>query len=150
MKEPTNPATYRPAGLVRRLAAIFYDALLLFALWMVSTGLWVAFRHGQAVPAEYLPFQLFLALVAFLFLGGFWTHGGSTLGMMAWHLRVVDARGRRVTWGRALRRYLAAILSWALCGLGFLYSLVDRDRRALHDILSGTRLVVVPHAKRPR
>lgn len=148
MSDAPRPDTCKPAGLLRRLAAICYDAMLLFALWMVGAAIWVAFRHGQAVPAEYLPFQLFLALIGFLFLGGFWTHGGRTLGMMAWRLRLVGRHGAAVTWPQAFRRYLAAMLSWALLGLGFLYCLVDRDRRTLHDILSGTRLVVMPRQGR--
>ena len=39
-------------------------------------------------------------------------------------------------------RLLAALLSWGLLGLGFLWVLVDRNRLAWHDHLSGTRLVM--------
>jgi uncharacterized RDD family membrane protein YckC len=43
--------------------------------------------------------------------------------------------------GRAIHRYLVAILGTAALGLGFAWALVDRDRQFLHDRLAGTALV---------
>jgi uncharacterized RDD family membrane protein YckC len=39
-------------------------------------------------------------------------------------------------------------LSWLPLGLGFFWVLFDRDRRAWHDRLSGTRLVFRPAPER--
>ncbi|CCD39915.1 Probable transmembrane protein [Candidatus Paraburkholderia kirkii UZHbot1] len=55
----------------------------------------------------------------------FWTHGGQTLPMKTWRLRVVDAHGQPVKPARAFARYL---LAW----LWFLPLL------ALHPLLSLT------------
>lgn len=133
------------AGLFRRLAAAFYDALVVFALWMLATALWLLPRHGEAIrpgsPA-YHPYQLSLALVAFAFFVGFWTYAGRTLGMQAWRLRLIRANGTRLRWRDSALRFLAALLAWLPLGAGVLWLLVDRDRLAWHDRLSATRVIV--------
>jgi uncharacterized RDD family membrane protein YckC len=85
-----------------------------------------------------------LLLAAFLFFGWFWTRGGQTLGMRAWRLKVVDEQGRSLTWLLALRRFAAAAFSWTALGAGFWWAIFDREKRAWHDRLSGTHLVVLP------
>ena len=47
MQDANIPAT--PAGLLRRLAALFYDSLLLLALWFVATAVLLPFTGGDAV-----------------------------------------------------------------------------------------------------
>ena len=71
---------------------------------------------------------------------GFWTHGGQTIAMKTWRIRVESAEGGAVGTGRAVRRYLFALLGAAAAGLGYLWALVDRDGQFLHDRLAGTRL----------
>jgi len=128
------------AGLLRRLAACLYDGLVLAAVLMVAGAVWVALSRAAAAPGDWL-FRGYLLGVSAAFFGAFWTRG-ETLGMRAWKLRLVAADGRPPGWGRALLRFATALLSWAVVGLGFLWVLVDRDRQAWHDRLSGTRLVV--------
>ncbi len=134
-------------GLMRRLAAGFYDSLLVLALLFPATALLLPFNHGQGIPAHGFAntvYRLYILAIGFLFFGWFWTHGGQTLGMRVWRLRVVRADGRLFTWRDALARYLALLLSLALGGLGILWILVDRERLAWHDRLSGTRLELTP------
>jgi uncharacterized RDD family membrane protein YckC len=64
-----------------------------------------------------------------------------TVGMRVWRIRIEDDFGRKPAWGQTIVRFLASILSAALLGTGFLWSLVDSSNRTWHDILSGTRLV---------
>jgi uncharacterized RDD family membrane protein YckC len=137
-------------GLVRRLAAILYDGLLLLALLVVASALVtvpVGLIFGQPA-AEGLGknplFILWLELVPLLFFTWFWQRGGQTIGMRAWRLRLVSHDGEPVTLGRAVLRFFTALLSWLPLGLGFLWVLVDPQRLAWHDHLSGTRLVVIP------
>ena len=138
-----------PAGLPRRLAAMFYDSLLLLAILMIATAAFLPLTGGEAItptgnPAlEYLYRLVLLALVV-LFFGTFWTRRGQTLGMASWRLRVERVDGSLLTWGDTVMRLGAALLSWLPLGLGYLWILIDRDRRAWHDRLTGTRVVVLP------
>jgi len=131
--------------LARRLAAQCYDALVLAAVVLFATVPVVLLAGGSpATPGGHALFQLYLLTVAYLFFGGFWVHGGQTLGMRAWRLRVVDVGGGAVSWRQALLRFLGGLLSWAALGAGYLWVLVDRDKCAWHDRISGTRLMLVP------
>jgi uncharacterized RDD family membrane protein YckC len=137
------PLPGQPAALLRRLAAIFYDSLLLIALEMIAAALWLPI-FGDAPASEhslYRVYQLFLLLVAFAFFAGFWIKGGQTLGMRAWRLRVCSRDGGALSLRQAAIRFAVAILSWLALGAGFLWSLVDPQRRTWHDIASDTVLV---------
>ncbi len=63
--------------------------------------------------------------------------------MRSWRLRVVREDGSPLKWTDALKRLLYALLSWLPLGLGYLWILVDNDKLAWHDRLSGTRLVLL-------
>lgn len=140
-------------GLLRRLAAMLYDTLLIFGLLLLASmmvtlpvGILLGESAAGALPGNPW-FRLWLALVAPLFFLLFWHKGGQTLGMRSWRLRVVRNDGQPLTWRDALKRLLACLLSWLPLGLGFLWILVDRDRFAWHDRLSGTRLVLLKKRK---
>ena len=137
------PPENRPS-LLRRLAAVLYDGMLLIALWMGAGALWIGLQGGSAAPAGDGPFRLYLLLVAYAFFVGFWVRGGRTLGMQAWRMRLVDANGERVTLRAASHRFVTAILSWLPAGLGFLWALFDREALTWHDRLSKTYLYLEP------
>ena len=135
-------------SLVRRLAAMLYDGLLLVALWFVVTALLLGVSGGHLADPDrplwlLYTYRAILLLVTYLFFAGFWTHGGQTLGMRAWRLRLVNTSGGPVNWKQALWRFAAAIPSIGAAGLGFLWMLFNREHCALHDRLSGTRLVLL-------
>lgn len=67
---------------------------------------------------------------------------GQTLGKMAAGLEVVSDRQGAMDIGRAAARTLLAVVSILLAGLGWLIGLVG-DRRALHDRLTGTRVIQI-------
>lgn len=139
-----DPARARQAaGLVRRLGAMVYDAMMVFAALMVVTMVVSLLPPGREIPAGTLWFQLLLLATAVLFHCGFWTHGGQTIGMLAWRIRVERYDGSPLRWRDALLRYAAAILSAVPLGLGYWWSLFDADKLAWHDRLSRTRLVRV-------
>ena len=79
----------------------------------------------------------------FGFFGWFWTHGGQTLGMRAWKIRVVTYSGQPLDWQQAFFRYMAAIISWLFLGAGFFAALLDAERLTWHDRFSRTRLIRV-------
>jgi uncharacterized RDD family membrane protein YckC len=142
-----SSAVPTPCSLLRRLGAIVYDALLLLAVLFIATIPLLIINRGHSIAAADPVYQGYLLLVSFLFYGWFWTHGGQTLGMRAWRIRLQTPDGRAVTWLQALLRFLAAIVSWAALGLGFLWSLVDKQRRTWHDRFSESVLVVLPKRK---
>ncbi len=145
--EIPNPNNNTPTpGFLRRLAAMAYDGLLLLALMAVATTL-ITLPFGMPSEGQLILFQLFLfELLPLAFFTGFWTWGGQTLGMRAWRLKLVRVDGSPLRWSDAFKRHLAAILSWLVFGLGFLWILLDPEKLAWHDRLSNTRLVM---AERP-
>lgn len=138
-------------GILRRLAALVYDSLLLLALLMVFTGLSLFLTHGEAVTPqtagvwEYV-YRAGLSLVIAAYFVGNWMHSGQTLGMRAWHIRVVDERGGRLTAGPACLRFILAVAAWLPAGLGVWWMYVDPQHLALHDRLAKTRLLRLPRA----
>ena len=163
------------AGLLRRFAALFYDLLLLTAVLMLAAlaALLGARAAGVAAPASNgHGFQIYLALVCYGFFGWFWTHGGQTLGMRAWRLRLQTAGGHGVNWGQALIRVALpltllglgllwlgqqpktgnvtghSVLQYAAallpCGISYVWILIDRQRRSWNDIASKSRVVLLP------
>lgn len=140
------------AGLLRRLGALLYDTLLVLAVLMAVTLLFLPLTGGEAItPAQSgaleTVYQLVLLVLIVAFFGWFWVNRGQTLGMAAWRLRIERDDGGPLTWTDSLKRLGAACLSWLPGGLGFLWVLLDRDRLAWHDRLSRTRLVVEPKKK---
>jgi uncharacterized RDD family membrane protein YckC len=140
------------AGFGRRIAALLYDCLLLAALLMMFTGGALFFTHGHAVERStvgawfYLYQAGLLAVIAGYYLLN-WMHSGQTLGMRAWHLRLVTDTGQRVRLQRAALRLLFGVIAWLPVGLGVLWLYADPEHLAIHDRLSKTRVV---HLERER
>ena len=133
--------TSYPPGLLRRFAALLYDAILLAAMLFVATAMLLPFRSGQAFASGDPLYTVYLLTVSFALFGWCWTHGGQTLGMRAWRVRLEpEQEGNHITWGAALIRFLAALVSFGAMGLGFWWSLWDPQKRCWHDRVSRTRL----------
>jgi len=132
-------------GLLRRLAAIFYDSWLIVGIWLLGVIIDTVLRdeQGLGLAISHIPLQLFIIATPFLFFGWFWTHGGQTLGMRAWRLKLLDDKGQPLTWRQSLIRVAGAYLSALALGLGYLWILLDPDRLSWHDRLSSTRLVIL-------
>ncbi len=136
------PAITLSAGFLRRLASMFYESLLVTAVlifgWIFPHILLAAFAQAKA-PAWLIQAHLFLLLL--LYFAWFWLHGGQTLAMKTWKIRVANADGGHVRPAQAVLRYMAAWFSLGVAGIGILWALVDRDGQFLHDRIAGTRLV---------
>lgn len=157
----SNPQTETPPGLARRLAAMFYDGLICVALTLTLTGIYTltsvkivgadAYRaQAEANPGAFDPLLASILFVSlYLFFAYFWRHNGQTLGMQAWHLKVENADGSRLSWMQALLRYLMGWFSWLTLGVGYLWMLVDRDKKTWTDRFSHSQLVRVVPKKRP-
>jgi uncharacterized RDD family membrane protein YckC len=140
MNTPDENINLQVCGLSRRLAAIFYDSLLLFAVLFAATALLLPFTGGNAIQSENLLYFLYLTAWSYVFFTWQWTHGGQTLGMRAWKVKLSGIKDGPVTWQSAGRRFFLAMVSWLFLGMGFIWSIFDRDKLAFHDRYSGTRL----------
>ncbi len=153
------------ASFLKRILVIVYDALLLTGVILV--GYIPVYGLLQILPAplstgfiaETIKI-LYLVAISFFFYGWFWTHGGQTLGMRAWHLYLIKPDGKFPGWITAAIRYAVALCSWGLVpgvlyaagiklwyltiGLGFTWMLLNPRRLAWHDVLSNTRIVRAP------
>lgn len=129
-------------GMLRRLASMFYEALVLIGVLLVTYFLphilLGMFANRTAGP---IVVRLHFFLVLLIYFVWFWLNGGQTLAMKTWKLRIVDAAGGRLRPAQALLRYLAAWPSLLVFGVGILWALFDRDRLFLHDRIAGTRVV---------
>lgn len=153
--------TLPPAGLMRRLGALFYDTLIIIAIEMMAAGLVVAVLHafmamGIFNVAPYLDvsdflsnhpiwspvYTLYLAIVWIYFFVYFWTRAGQTLGMRAWKIQVRDLNNRPITVTQALIR-----LGTSGFGLANLTVPFDPQKRGFHDIWAKTQVVVLPKVK---
>jgi uncharacterized RDD family membrane protein YckC len=164
-----GPAT---TGLARRLAAMLYEGVLLFGVVMLAGLLYSTLTQQRHALQGRLGLQAFLFAVLAVYFVWFWTHGGQTVAMKTWRLRVVTADGRPLGPWRALARYVLAwlwflpsLLAVYLSGLsgGVVVSVVllagmaayaaltrlHPDRQFLHDVICGTRLVDAPFPPRP-
>jgi uncharacterized RDD family membrane protein YckC len=123
------------AGLPRRLAAMLYEVILLFAVAFFAGWLFFFASGGRDATAGWLrhTLQLFILVVLAGYFLWSWLRGGQTLAMKAWGIRLVE-----VTPAKALLRFLLALV---LLPVSIVWALFDRDRQFLHDRLAGTRLV---------
>jgi uncharacterized RDD family membrane protein YckC len=132
------------AGLVRRLMAIMYDLFLLLAMLFIATAIAMIFNQGNAIePGQAIyPFYIvYLLVLSFVFYGWFWTHGGQTLGMKTWKMRLQQDDGKPLSWNLALIRFAIALVSGSVLGLGFIWSLFESKRRCWHDLASHSVLL---------
>jgi uncharacterized RDD family membrane protein YckC len=127
-----------PASVLKRIGAFVYDCLLLLAVLFVATAILLPFNRGEAVETGNLFYSIYLVLITFLFFGWFWTHGGQTLGMRAWKIRVEQLDGRDISWGQAIHRFIIMCMTF---GLGILWCFTNKDKQAFHDRLSATHVI---------
>ena len=162
---PAQPAVSLEApGLTRRMAAFVYEGVLLFGVLVMAGYLYSSLTQQHHALKGQGGLQAFLFVILAIYFVWFWSHGGQTVAMRAWHVRLVDHRGQPVTQGRAALRYLASWIwfmpalasAWlaglhsateifVLLGVGVLaYALLARwhpQRQFWHDALCGTRLI---------
>ncbi|HVC12826.1 MAG TPA: RDD family protein [Burkholderiales bacterium] len=158
-------------SVLRRLASMLYESMLLVAIAVIASAVFLLANGGQAATgwvrhAE----QAYLAAVFGAYFVYCWLRGGQTLAMKAWRIRLVapgqaqvpvrlvvlrlvyaaiflGAFGAAVVGAFVHRDPWLAFASLALTGIGLGWALFDRDRQFLHDRLAGTQLVLVPRGR---
>lgn len=160
---PTTPAA---PSVRRRIATLIYEAVILFGVVFIAGYLFSTLTQQRNGLVHHQWLAAWIGLVVGVYFVWCWTHGGQTLPMKTWRLRVVRATdGTALSWPRAIVRYLLAWLwflpplalhpllglnvpqtlgiaclwfvAWAASGRLF------ADRQFPHDKLAGTRIVAV-------
>ncbi len=131
-----------PASLFRRLAAAVYDVFLIFALLLLATGIALLINQGDSFGQNHYLFTFYLVCVVGFFYCWFWTHGGQTLGMQAWKIKVVTNHLQALTWSMAIKRFIFSVPSVCLLGLGYLTTFFNKNKLSLHDFASQTRVIL--------
>lgn len=107
---------------------------LLYLLTYVVLGDKESFQQGEWPPL--------LATVVFgLIVTLFWSIKGQTPGQKAYKIRVVDNQtGQKISFFRAYIRFFLLLIG-ATFLFGILMPLWRKDRKALHDLLSQTKVI---------
>jgi uncharacterized RDD family membrane protein YckC len=137
----------RYAGFWRRYGAVFLDGVILSVVnigMSLMAGVSFSQRIGAAQPNLGLTLVLWVIQIVVgisyeTFMIGKY---GATLGKMAARVHVVTAEGGRVSYLRAAGRYLAKLLSTATLLIGYIIAAFDSEKRALHDLICNTRVVL--------
>lgn len=164
----TDLTTLPNASFARRITAGIYDGFLLFAVGFFYTVILTIIADSMGYQPTGLSLQesgdtmtlssnetyqpvihgilyqmgLFLSMSAFYL--GFWRSRSATLGMQTWRLKIIDLHGYRPSWNQLIIRVFAGTASLLFFGIGFFYSIIDKQNRTLHDIASNTRIIVTP------
>lgn len=145
---------------------MLYEGVLLFGVLAIAAlAFGILFQQRSAIMLRHeLQYWLFIVIGAYFV--WFWTHGGQTLPMKTWRMRLVTRNGQAVTLGRAAARYVLAWL-WFLPGSTIAWMLgakawmavalvianiiawalsasLHPSRQFLHDRIAGTKVIQLP------
>ncbi|MBL8511207.1 MAG: RDD family protein, partial [Betaproteobacteria bacterium] len=94
----------------RRLAALPYEGLLLLAVVLIASFPAAGLKGAVLMGWPHFLYQTYLFCVMASYFAWFWRNGGQTLAMKTWRFKVVDSLGAPIGAGRALRRFIFALL----------------------------------------
>lgn len=151
-----------PADPWRRLMGFSYEAIILFGVIWFADYAFSALTQFRGEPgALRTAFQWFTLGVLAVYFTGFWSDGRRSLPMKTMSLQLQTRAGGPVSKARAFARFaLASALAIGAVAAGrylhgslylllfapYVWTLFDADRRALHDVIAGTRLARVDPA----
>jgi uncharacterized RDD family membrane protein YckC len=136
-----------PAGFLRRLAAGMADFFLCLVLYVLLY--WGTIQLLDYLESD-LMFDIFWEVIPgfliFMFLFTLIMEGTplrATVGKLIFGIRIIDRSGDRVGMARVLLRHLAKLLTLLTAGIGFIMVAFRKDRRSLHDLLTGCSVMRV-------
>ncbi|KWI51417.1 hypothetical protein WT72_23355 [Burkholderia pseudomultivorans] len=163
---PQAPAAVAAPSIRRRLAALLYEGVLLFGVvFFAGLAFSLATQQRNGLVHHNL-LAAWIALVVGAYFVWFWTHGGQTLPMKTWRLRLEASSGQPLSAAHALVRYvlgwlwflpplalhpllglsvpatLALAAAWIVVWAGA--ARLHADRQFPHDRLARTRVVAIP------
>ncbi len=146
-----DDVTPRPAGFWIRLVGFAIDVIIVL-LAQFLLGVLAARRWGVDVDRSstiHGAVVFFTLLFAVLYPTVLYTLTGQTIGKLVIGVRALATDGGLLPPGAA---FLRAVLQWLtlpfLLGLGHVLAGLRKDKRALHDLLAGSRVDRVPSIRR--
>lgn len=150
----------------RRLSALPYEGLVVLSVVIIAAFPVSGLKGAALSGAPQLLFQAYLFCVMAAYFTWCWRHGGQTLAMKTWRIRVVSSAGDPLSFATALTRFICALLFFGPACVGtvllffhdrvspvfamwaflpmiatILWARHDADGQFLHDRMAGTRLV---------
>ncbi|HVU38790.1 MAG TPA: RDD family protein [Opitutales bacterium] len=148
---PIDQTQFRYAGFWIRAVALFVDGFVLgmvfivlaFIVGAIMTG--ARSGDGETSQAVIMAIGLTIDLGMILALAGYETfligRYGATVGKMLCRIQVVTADGGKVSYPRALGRFGGKLISNMTFYIGYIIAGFDKQKRALHDHICGTRVI---------
>ncbi|WP_426661025.1 RDD family protein [Rhodanobacter aciditrophus] len=156
LPQTTAAALEDHAGFWKRVAAYILDAILLYIVFRVIGTFFGVSAAQEAMKQEMLGGTPFMQAYEH-FYSGMWLYTllttvltwlyfafcessawQATVGKLALGIRVTDMQGARISFPRALGRYLAKYLSAIILCIGFIMVAFTRRKQGLHDLIAGT------------
>jgi uncharacterized RDD family membrane protein YckC len=141
------------ASLFLRIGAFATDQLILglvFALFLIAgeVALFPGEERGLFPKPETLldlssPYFLVLFILCFGYFTLFHFLTGQTPGKMLFRLRVEGEQGAPLLFSQAFLRSAGGLLCLLPAGLGYMATVIDKERRGWNDRLAGTQVVPV-------
>lgn len=132
------------AGFFKRIFSLVYDSLAILGIIFSLTLLLVIFNGGTPVAGEVADFiQLLITVLSGpIFYSYFWlVNDGQTLGMQAWKIKLISEE--RLSLRICLLRCAFSTFSFLFFGLGYLYILLNKEKKSLSDLVTNTRICKV-------
>lgn len=131
----SEPKTGLYAGFWRRVGAYFIDSLVVgipLAIIFSAAG----YKDNDAGPG------LISALIGFLYFTLFESSKHqATPGKMALGIIVTDLNGHRISYQKAVIRWLSKIISGLLLMIGYIMVAFTAKKQGLHDKIAGTLVI---------
>jgi uncharacterized RDD family membrane protein YckC len=146
-----NEVALRPGGFWLRLVGFAVDVVVImlaqFLLGVLAARRWgVDVDRSATMQGAVVFFTLLFAVLYFTVL---YTLTGQTIGKLLVGVRVLATDGGLLPPGAALLRAVLQLFTLPfLFGLGHVLAGLRKDKRALHDLLAGSRVDRVPSVRR--
>ena len=129
------------AGFFIRIFSLVYDSLAILGIIFSLTLLLVMINGGKPVAGEIADFiQLLITVLSGpIFYSYFWlANNGQTLGMQAWKIKLISEE--KLSLRICLLRCAFSTFSFLFFGLGYLYILLNKEKKSLSDVVTNTRI----------
>ncbi|NJR72047.1 MAG: RDD family protein [Gammaproteobacteria bacterium] len=107
-------------SIMRRVACLPYEGLLLLALVLIASFPIAGLKGATLAGLPHIIFQFYLFVVTATYFVWQWQKNGQTLPMKTWRIKVITTNDQRLTWQRAFIRFIWALLFFGPASVGVL------------------------------